>query len=432
MLWERRIPECEKDHMDRRIEKKKLPPKKIAWLTAGAAFLCLVVWGLISTGSGSTLRVDSRRITISEVSRGEFQEYISVNGTVLPISTFYLDAVEGGRVKRIFVEEGSYVSVGDDILELDNTDLHLDIMYREAQLFEQINNLRNTRLAMEQQSLGLRDQLLEIDYQVSKSKRQYEQYLSLIDKDHISRDAFDQAREDYDYWRAKRDLTVETQKQDSILRTVQIEQLERSVERMQTNLEVVKQKLEDLAIRAPIEGQLTLLNAEVGESKSRGERIGQIDVLEGFKIRAAVDEYYIARVAVGQGATVSLSDVTYYLEISKVYPEVRQGRFEIDLEFGDPGPEGIRRGQTVQLRLALGNLSEAVTVARGGFYQKTAGRWIYVVDESGEFAIKRRISLGMQNPQEYEVLEGLEPGERVITSSYDGFEDFDRLVFKDR
>ncbi len=418
--------------MDRKIEKRKFPPKKIAWLSSAVAFLCLVVWGLISTGSGSTLKIDSRKITTSTVSRGEFQEYISVNGAVLPISTFYLDAVEGGRVKKIFVEEGSYVTVGDDILELDNTDLHLDIMYREAQLYEQINNLRNTRLAMEQQSLRLREQLLEIDYEVSKSKRQYEQYSNLIGKNHISRDAFDQASDDYDYWRGKRDLTVETQKQDSILRTIQIEQLELSVERMQANLEVVRQKLENLAIRAPIRGQLTLLNAEVGESKSRGERIGQIDVLEGFKIRAAVDEFYIARVMVGQAATIRLSDVTYNLEIRKVYPEVRQGRFEIDLEFQGPAPEGIRRGQTVQLRLALGNLSEAVTVARGGFYQKTAGRWIYVVDESGEFAVKRKISLGMQNPREYEVLEGLEPGEVVITSSYDGFEDFDRLVFKDK
>ena len=418
--------------MDRKIEKKKFPPKKIAWLSAAVAFVCLVVWGLANTGSGSTLKIDSRKITISEVTRGEFQEYISVTGTVLPISTFYLDAVEGGRVKKIFVEEGNYVNVGDDILELDNTDLHLDIMYREAQLFEQINNLRNTRLAMEQQSLGLREQLLEIDYQVTKSKRLYDQSSNLIGKNHISRDAFDQARDDYNYWRSKRDLTVETQKQDSILRAVQIEQLERSVERMQTNLEVVKQKLENLAIRAPITGQLTLLNAEVGESKSRGERIGQIDVLEGFKIRAAVDEFYIARVAVGQSATVRLSEVTYNLEIRKVYPEVRQGRFEIDLEFQGQAPEGIRRGQTVQLRLALGNLSEAVTVARGSFYQKTAGRWIYVVDESGEFAVKRKISLGMQNPREYEVLEGLEPGELVITSSYDSFEDFDRLVFKDK
>ncbi len=378
------------------------------------------------------LKIDSSRITISEVKVGQFQEFIPINGTVTPIKTFYLDAVQGGMVEELFVEEGSNVKVGDPILRLDNTDLQLDIMFREAQLFEQINNLRNTRLAMEQRSLSLRDDILEIDYQIEKSQRKYDQSVSLREKGLISNDEYDQACDDHNYWRSKKDLTNESQKQDSLLRAVQVVQLEASVNRMQANLVVVKQKLDKLTLKAPIEGQLTSLIAEVGESKSRGQRLGQIDVLEGFKLRAAVDEYYISRIASGQGGEVKINGEPYQLVIMKVYPEVRDGRFEIDLEFTDTIPDGIRRGQTVQVRLALGDLSEAVMLARGGFYSKTGGNWVYVLDDSEEQATRRNIRLGRQNPQVYEVLDGLEPGDKVVTSSYDNLGDFDRLFFKDR
>jgi HlyD family secretion protein len=418
--------------MDRQIKRKKWPPKRIALYAVIGVAVFILGYGLITTGGSSTLKVDSEKITISTTTRGEFLEFITVNGTVMPITTFYLDAVEGGRVQRIFLEEGSYVNVGDSILKLDNTDLHLDIMYREAQLFEQINNLRNTRLAMEQNSLTLREQLIEIDYQIQKSKRRYEQSVGLKDKNLISEIEFEQARDDNEYWLRKREITIEGQLQDSILRAIQIEQLEASVTRMQANLEVVKGKLENLILRAPVAGHLTSLIAEVGESKSRGQRLGQIDVLDGFKLRAGVDEYYISRVSSGQKAEVKIAGSDYSLIIKKVYPEVRDGRFQIDLEFEETEPEGIRRGQTVQVKLALGDLSEALLLNRGGFYHKTGGNWAYVIDESGDFATRRDIVLGRQNPHVYEVLEGLDEGEKVITSSYDNFGDYDRLVLKNR
>lgn len=404
----------------------------MALYAAVAVVVIILVYGIATTGGSSTLNVDFQKITVSTVAVDEFLEYITVNSTVMPITTFYLDAVEGGRVQRIYLDEGNYVNVGDSILELDNTDLHLDIMYREAQLFEQINNLRNTRLAMEQNSLTLREQLVEIDYQIQKSKRRYDQCLGLRDKDLISDDDFEQAKDDNEYWLKKKDITIESQKQDSTLRAIQIEQLEASVERMQANLEVVKKKLDNLVLRAPVAGHLTSLVAEVGESKGRGERLGQIDVLDGFKIRATVDEYYIARISKGQKAEVKISGNDYKLTIKKVYPEVRDGRFQIDLEFDSNEPEGIRRGQTVQVKLALGDLSEALLLTRGGFYHKTGGNWVYVIDESGDYATKRDISLGRQNPHVYEVLEGLEEGERVITSSYDNYGDYERLVLKNR
>ena len=418
--------------MDRKIEKKKWPPKKIAWIVSGVVLGILIIYTLISSSTGSTYRVDSSRLTVSEVTLGEFQEFITFTGAAMPIKSVFLDATQGGSVVRVFVENGTFVKAGDEILQLDNTDLQLDIMYREAQLFEQINNLRNTRLAMQQNSLSLRGDLLEIDHQIDNTERDYQQSIKLLEKNLISQNNFDQSKENYDYWVKRRELTLETQRQDSILRIVQIEQLEASVERMQANLGVVKQKLENLVLRAPISGQLTSLDAEVGELKSRGTRLGQIDVLDSFKIRAPVDEYYIARVNEGQTATTEINDVTYNLTVKKVYTEVREGRFQIDMEFYDKVPEGIRRGQSVQVRLMLGDLEEAVLLPRGGFYQKTGGNWIYVIDESNQFAVKREISIGRYNPKVYEVLEGLQPGEKCITSPYDNFEDFDRIVFSDR
>lgn len=398
---------------------------------AGAALLViLLIYGLTSVGGSSTLRVDADKLTVSEVVRGEFQEFITVPGEVMPIGTFYLDASQGGQVVNVFAEEGTFVSVGDRILQLDNTDLHLDIMYREAQLFEQINNLRNTRLAIEQNSLRLRGELLDMNYNIQNAEREYKQAIELREKNLNSQNEFSQKKDEYDYWLKKKDLTLETQRQDSILRAIQVQQLEASVSRMQANQEVVKQKLENLVIKAPVAGHLTSLNAEVGESKSRGQRLGKIDILEGFKIRAGVDEYYISRIAVGQRAVVKIGGREHRLTIEKVYPEVINGKFEIDMEFENTEPQGIRRGQTVQARLVLGDLSSAVMVSKGGFYSATGGRWVYVLDESGETATKRDITIGRMNPHVYEVLDGLAPGDKVITSSYDTFKEYERLVLK--
>jgi HlyD family secretion protein len=416
--------------MDRPIKKKTITPKRIAMAAGGLFIVILIILGLKAAGGGSVLRVESEKIIISEIRYDKFLEFIPVQGTIMPIKTFYLDALQGGTVVETFLDEGTMVEKGDSILRLDNTDLHLDIMYREAQLIEQINNLRNTRLAMEQNSLRLRGELLEIDRMIRNSRRDYNTSVKLKEKNLISDDEFEQKKNDYEYWQERKVLTLETQKQDSILREIQINQLEESVDRMQSNMEIVRKKLENLVVRAPIAGHLTSLNAEVGESKSRGERLGQIDVLEGFKIRAEVDEYYIARISVGQKGEVKIAGDDYKLEATKVYPEVRNGRFFVDMEFTDAIPENIRRGQTAQVKLALGDLSEAVLLPRGGFFNETGGNWIFVVDVSGDFAVRREIRLGRMNPQVYEVLEGLEPGEKVVTSSYANFKDFDRLVFK--
>jgi len=416
--------------MDRKIEKKKWPPKKIAWIASVVVFVFLVVYFLGFKLSKSTLNVRTERITISTIERGPFQEYIPVMGNVLPIYQHYLDAAEGGRVEEIYLEAGTFVKKGDRILKLANTNLLLDIMWREAELFQQSNNLRNTRLSMEQYRLRLNQELAEIDNQLQQQKRTYERYKELIKDDLISKHEFELARDQYEYLIKKKELTIESQKNDLEFRQSQIDALEASLKRMQDNLTIVKQKQDNLTIRAPVSGHLTALDAELGQAKSQGQRLGQIDVLEGFKVRAAIDEHYIARVEKGRTGEFDFAGKSYELVVKTIYPEVREGRFEVDLEFVDQEPEGIRRGQTLHIRLELGDISEAILLARGGFYQTTGGNWAYVVDESGSVATKRKIRLGRQNPQVYEVLEGLEPGEKVITSSYENFGNMERLVLK--
>lgn len=417
--------------MDRVIEKKKWPPKKIAALAAAGLFFLVVIYGALFSDSSSKLNVEEEKITISTVAKGPFQEFIPVTGNVLPRTTIYLDAVEGGRVEKIFIEAGSMVKRGDKILQLGNTNLLLDIMFREAQFFEQSNNLRNTRLLMEQNRLNLRQRLVEQDYQLERLKRQFDRSSELFKKNLISQQEFEQTQSDYDYYRKQKELATESFRQDSLFREIQIQQLESSLKRMQDNLSVVKQKLDNLTIVAPIDGQLTSLNAEnIGESKNPGERLGQIDVLDGFKVRAGIDEHYLPRISRDLTGEFDFAGSTYQLITKKVFPEVRDGRFDVDLEFVGEQPRGIRRGQTLQIRLQLGDLSEAVLLARGGFYQKTGGQWVYVVDDDGTVASKRPIRLGRQNPQVFEVLEGLEPGERVVTSSYDTFGDIDKLILK--
>jgi len=390
----------------------------------------LFIYTLIFGDSSSKLNVQTERLTISTVSIGPFQEFIPVTGNIVPIKTVYLDAIEGGRVETKFIEEGALVSMGDEILKLDNTNLHLDIMYREAELFQQINNLRNTRLEMEKTRLSLKGQLVELEYEIAQQNRLFDRSKEMYNKNLISKQEFEQVQDRYYYLLESKKLTLESHKQDSVFREVQISQLEASVQRMQANLEIVKTKLENLIIKAPITGQLTSLNAEIGESKSPGERLGQIDVLDSFKVRVDVDEFYIARIEIGKTGSFDFAGKTYQVEIRKIYPEVQNGRFAVDMYFGEEVPQGIRRGQTLHIRLALGDLSEATLLARGGFYQKTGGQWVYVLDKSDDFAIKRDIKIGRQNPQYFEVLDGLKPGEKVITSSYETFGDNEKLVLK--
>jgi HlyD family secretion protein len=415
--------------MDRKIDKKKWPPRKIAIVAASGLFLVFAVYALVGE-RGSRLNVDVNKITISEVTRGPFQEFIPVNGTVLPIQTFYLDAVEGGRVESRFVEAGAFVKKGDPILKLANTNLQLDVMYREALSYEQINNARNTRISIEQNTIRVRQELAEVELGLVGATRDFQRDSVLFARDLISSMEFKRSSDNYYYWLKRKGISNENSRQDSILRHNQIGQLDESVRRLDANIRMTRQNLENLTLRAPITGQLSSLNAEIGQSKAAGERLGQIDVLDSFKVRVPIDEFYISRINTGQTGDFDFAGGAHRLAIQKVYPEVRDGRFEVDMQFPEAAPQGIRRGQTLQIRLELGDLAEATLVPRGGFYQKTGGQWVYVVDKSGDFAEKRAIKLGRQNPQSFEVLEGLAPGEHVITSSYDTFGDIDKLILK--
>ncbi len=415
--------------MDRRIEKKKWPPKRIAVVGGAGLFTIFIIYALVAN-TGSRLNVEAGRLTVSTVVRGPFQEYIPVNGVVQPIRTFYLDAVEGGRIEERFVEAGAFVRKGDRILRMGNTNLQLDVMYREALSYEQINNARNTSITIEQNTISVRQEVAEAEFQFQQASRNYLRDSTLFDRGLTSPMEFKRSQDEYAYWKERKAISLAHWQQDSLLRVNQLGQLDASIRRMTANLELTRKNLENLTLRAPIGGQLSSLNAEIGQSKSAGERLGQIDVLDSFKVRVPVDEFYIARVSPGQTGLCELAGDTFALTIRKVYPEVREGRFEVDMEFSSKVPGGIRRGQTLQIRLELGRLEEAVMVPRGGFYQKTGGQWIYVVDESGDFAVRRSIRLSRQNPQVFEVLEGLSAGERVVTSSYDSFGDADRLVIK--
>ncbi len=416
--------------MDRKIEKKKWPPKKIATLAAMVIFVAAVIYIFLFKFRQSTLNVQKERITISTVSKGPFQEFIPIIGNVLPINTVYLDAIEGGRVEKIYVEAGTIVKKGDPMLKLVNTDLLLTVMWREGDLFEQSNNLRSTRLSLEQYRLQLNQELTQVENQLLQQKRTFERYQELIKEDLISKHEYELAKDQYEYLLKRRNLTAESQQNELKFRQIQVEALEDSLKRMEENLKVAKEKIENLTIRAPVSGHLTSLNAEIGESKAPGQRLGQIDILEGFKVRAGIDEHYITRIETGKTGEFELAGSTYNLVVKKIYPEVSEGRFEVDLNFEDREPPGVRRGQTLHIRLELSDVSEALLLPRGGFYQTTGGNWVYVVDESGSFASKRKIKINRYNPDVFEVVEGLAPGEKVITSSYESFGNMERLVLK--
>jgi HlyD family secretion protein len=416
--------------MDKRIQKQFWTRKRLTYLAIGVIGVVVIAYGLISLAGGSALRLEASRLTVSVVTEGPFQEFVPVSGVVTPLKTFYLDAVQGGRVTEILAEQGAMLKTGDPILRVENMDLRLDIMYREAQLYEQINNLRNTRIAMEQRKLQLKADLLEVDRMINESKRKYDVADYLRKKDLASPDELNRAKEDFDYWANKRVLTIETQQQDSVLRSQQVEQLEGSVARMNTNLEFVRKRLEDLVLKAPIDGQLTSLSAEVGESKAFGERLGQIDVLDGFKLQANVEEYYVARIDTGLFATAALAGAVCSLKVSKVYPEITNGKFRVDLIFIGHTPSDLRRGQTLQVRLMLGGLSRATLLPRGGFYNTTGGRWVFLLKAGSDVAFRQDVELGRQNTEVYEVLKGLKAGDRVITSSYETYAQYEKIIVK--
>ena len=416
--------------MDKQIEKKKWPAKRIIKYTLVSIFVILIGYLLIFKTGGSTLNVKTERLTISTVESGPFQEFIPIIGNVLPHNTIYLDAVEGGRVETIYIEAGSQVKKGDKILKLSNTNLLMTLLSNEAQINRASNELRATRLQLEQNRLALKQQRADADYYLTRIKRRFERNKVMFDEGLISKHEYEEFKDEYEYLTKKRELTIESQEKDLLFREQQVKHLEASVKRMLSNLNLLKQQMENLTVRAPISGHLTSLMAEKGQSKRQGDRLGQIDDVAGFKVRAQIDEHYINRIEVGKLGEFDFAGNTYELKVNKVFPEVREGRFEVDLGFTGMEAEGIRRGQSLHIRLQLSELSTAILVARGGFYQTSGGNWAYVLDKSGDFAVKRSIRLGRQNPQFFEVLEGLETGDKVITSSYENFGDMERLVLK--
>ena len=412
--------------MDRRIERRSKRPFYVAG--AAAAVLLLALAFYLSDGASTSFTLDGQRIRTAEVSVGMYEDYIPLRASVEPERTVYLDAIEGGRVEQILVEEGAFVEEGQELIDLSNTSLQLDVIAREAEVSEQLNNLRNTQLAIEQNRLKLRSDLIEIDYQITRLSRLVSRYEELEGNQFISKTEYEDSRDELEYWSSKRVVTRESQAQDEKIRLAQIEQLEESVSQLEKNLTLARANLENLLIRAPRSGQLTSLDAEIGESKARGERLGQIDDVDRFKAVALVNEFYLSRVQLGQHALLEIDGDEYRLEISKIYPEVEASQFEIDLRFLGEPPADIRRGQTLQLRLVLGDTTERATLlANGPFFNDTGGAWVFVLDPDGAVATRRMVQFARRNPNLIEVESGLLPGDEVIISSYANFIEVDRL-----
>ena len=418
--------------MDRIIEQekgfKRVFTKKALPYWAGALFVAFVIY-LIARPNDKTLRVDRETLMISEAQKGEFNDYIRISGRVQPMTTIQLSPQEGGIVQEILIEEGSEVKAGDAILILSNDNLDMQILNSEAELAEKENILRNTQIQMEQQKLDVNQSVLEYGIQVDRLKRAYEQQKSLYEEKLIAREDYLKAEEDYRLAQQKYELIRERSKQDSLYRGTQLDRMEESLDNMVLNMQMIRKRKSNLIVKAPIDGELGLLDVVLGQSITSGTKIGQINSVGTYKVEAQIDEHYIDRVVAGLEATFERQGEKYSTTIRKVYPEVRDGKFKADFKFEGEQPDNIRAGQTYYLNLQLGQPEEAVIIPRGSFYQKTGGKWVYVVNKEGTMAVKREIRLGRQNPQYYEVLEGLEPGEKVITSGYDTFGDSDVLMF---
>lgn len=406
------------------IVRKKNIPYALAAVGVG-----VIVWLLLQDRS-STMRVDATTLSVATAQEGEFNDYARLSGTVQPMTTVQLSPLESGVVERIVCEEGTAVKRGDVILEMTNNQLSLQILQSEADLAEKQNILRNTLISMEQERLQLRQEKLQLDLEVSRMERTYKQNEELYNADLIAREDYLQSKENYELAKNKRHLILERQRQDSLYRSSQVQQMEESLQSMMLNIRLVRERVENLKIKAPIDGEVGMLEAVLGQSLSQGMNIGQINDLSAYKVQALIDEHYIDRINTGLTATFERQDNRYEMQLRKVYPEVRNGQFKADFRFSGEVPENIRSGQTYYLNLQLGQPTQAVIIPRGSFFQRTGGKWIYVLDEKGEKAHKREIKIGRQNPQYYEIIEGLRDGEKVITSSYDNFGDNDVLILK--
>ena len=416
--------------MDRKIEKKTWTLKRILTIAGIIAFVGLSVYAFWFMDVRSTLNVERDKLTISTVQENTFQEFIQVTGAVQPIQTIYLDAIEGGVVQEVFLESGTMVEEGDTILTLTNSSLQLQVMQQTSGLYDQINNVRNSRLNLEQNTLQLQDQLASAKSQMEILKSQYDRQKKLVERDLISEQEFQTTKENFEYQKRRYELTYESYKKDSVQTISQLRQLNNSEQRMFQNLEAVQQILDNLSVTAPISGQLSTIELNQGQSISSGERIGQVDIMDGYKVRVAIDEYHLSRITQGLRGSFPFDGQSHELVITKIYPVINNGQFEVDMEFVNRAPEGLRRGQTVRIRLELGESASAVQIPRGGFYQTTGGNWVFVVNENDGKAYRRDIRLGRQNPEYFEVLSGISPGEKVITSSYDTFGDNEVLVLE--
>jgi len=414
--------------VDRVIEKKKWSKKRILTIAGIVGIVVLIGASYYYTSGNSKLNVDTERITISEIKKGPFQEFIPVNGVVLPLTTIYLDAVEGGRVEEKYVDDGAMMTKGQPILRLSNTDLQLGLVTQQTNVYNLLTQMQISKNAAQQNTVSKLNQMTDVESQLKEAERIYKLDKYLYAQKAIGSQEYQQAENNYNYLVQKKKLTDKILQQDSTSNEQQVTQARQSFEGSQTALNVMRQKVGDLIVRAPIDGQLTSLDAEVGQSKNKGERLGQIDVLSGFKVRVDIDEHYISRIFIGLSGDFDFADKTYKLVIKKVFTQVTNGRFQVDMEFVGEVPKGIRRGQTLQIRLALSDETQAVLLAKGGFYQQTGGNWIFKVSENGKTAYKVDIQLGRQNPDYYEVLQGLKPGDKVVTSSYETYGNMQELV----
>ena len=416
--------------MDIPIERKKGLKRKHIYYAIGALLFFALVYKAFFTENISTYSVDKDKLSIATVSKSVFHDYITVSGNVEPIATIYLDAMEGGRVEERIVEEGAMLKKGDVILRLSNPDLSLSILNSEAQLAEKSNFLRNTMVVLEQEKLQIQQELLKLKYDIKRKKRAFEQNASLIKDNLISKEEYLKTKEDFEFAKDSYNLYLQRQKQDSIYRTIQVTQMRDNLRNMDLNLKLVRERKDNLNVTSPIDGQLTVLDAEIGQSIPKNSRIGQIDILSSFKVVAQIDEHYIDKIKKGLIAIIERQGKAYKLKIRKVFPDVRNGRFTIEMIFIAEKPENMRTGQTYHSRLQLGNSKEALLLEKGSFFQETGGQWIFVLSEDGKYAKKRNIKIGRQNPKYYELLEGLKVGEKVIISGYSSFGDNERLQLR--
>lgn len=416
--------------MDRVIEKKVWTKKRILTIAGIAALVALIIASYYFTSGTSKLNVDTDRITISEVKKGVFQENIPVNGVVLPQTTIYLDAVEGGRVEEKYVDDGTIMTKGQAILKLSNTDIELSLVNQETQVYNLLTQMQIAKNAAQQNTVTKLNQMTDVDNTLKEAERIYNLNKHLYEQKVIGSQEFKQSENSYTYQVAKKKLTQQILQQDSVSTKQGIDQAQQQYLGSQNALAVMRQKVGDLIVRAPVDGQLTSLDAEVGQNKNKGERLGQIDVLNGYKVRVDVDEHYLSRIYTGLKGTFTFADTLYTLEIKKVYTQVTNGRFQVDMQFVGKVPKGIRRGQTLQILVALSDERQSTLLAKGGFYQQTGGNWIFKVSADGSKAYKVDIQLGNQNVDYYEVLNGLQPGDKVVTSSYENYGTMQELVLK--